>query len=573
MTTRAFLGSLLSVLSVLSIVGPARADQRLRVQVNQRGDFLLVGNTLGWDCVSGGSAAPAPLVGTVPALGACGLNTEDSSVDVFWRADQPSDGTATADLSVAAADARSTGFVDLPANAAVTHAFLYWGARRSGNAADTSVVIERPGVFSQAVTAASSTVLPIELDIVYQSVADVTSLVRANGRGAYRISGIDVAALPGTYQDVLFAGWALVVLYQLDSEPPRNLAIFDGLDDVNVGQPSAVSLSGFLVPNAGFDAKFGTIVYEGDEIFGGDSLLFGQAPLDPSDRLSDALNPVDNFFNGTRSLLGAPVSKVGDLPQLSGQPRTMAGLDLDVVDVTSRMTAGQTSVDLQATSALDHFFLGAFVTSISTFRPDFDGATKTVRDINGGALLAGEQLEYTLSVRNNGNDASIDTVLTDVLPAGVTLVPGSVSITAGANAGSKTEVADGDQVRYDAATRTLTVYLGDGASSSMGGSIPTGQSSVVVFRVTVDPTTRGVISNQGKIAASGARGAPTSTAVTDGNSTTPGSSTTDIPVAGCDSNAGCGGTTPSCDTTQVPPVCVHCSEDKQCPGPGSTCDL
>jgi clumping factor A len=570
MKTRSVL-SLLSVLSVLVLVPMAHADQRLRVQVNQRGDFLIVGNTLGWDCALA-SAAPPPVLGSVPALANCGLNAEDSSVDVYFRADEPTDGQATANLSIAASAARSTAFVDLPANATVTHAFLYWGARSNAAAADSSVVFERPGVFSQAVNAVTTSVLPVGLNIVYQSVADVTNLVRANGRGAFRVSGIDVQSLPDTYEDVLFAGWSLVVLYQLDSEPPRNLAVFDGLDDVDMGRPSSVSLSGFLVPNAGFDAKLGVLVYEGDDVFGGDSLLFGQAPFDASDVLSDALNPADNFFNGTRSRLGLPISTVGDLPQLSGRARTMSGLDLDVVDVTSRVVAGQTSVDLQATSVLDHFFLGAFVTSISTFRPDFNSSSKTVRDVNGGLLLPGEELEYAITVDNNGNDASANTVLRDALPAGVTLVPGSVAITEGDNSGAKTEVADADQASYDEATRTLTVRLGAGADGTTGGSIATGTKSVVVFRVTVDTATRGIISNQGAIEATGARGAPVSTTLTDGNSTTPGAPSTDIPVAGCDSNASCGGATPVCDLTQPTPTCVQCTEDAQCPGPGSKCD-
>ena len=572
MKTRSTLSSLLSVLSVLALSSVAEADQKLRVQVNQRGDFLLAGNTLGWDCASGNAAAPQPVLGTIPAAGACGRNADDSSIDVFWRSDDPNNGRATADLSIEASAARSTSFVDLPAGATVTHAFLYWGARSNGSAADTGVVFEREGTFTQAVTATDSAVLPVGNNIVYQSVADVTGLVRANGRGAYRVSGIDVETLPDTYEDVLFAGWALVVLYELASEPPRNLAVFDGLDNVDINEPSAVSLSGFLVPRAGFDAKLGTIVYEGDDIFSGDSLMFGQAPLDQADRLTDALNPVDNFFNGTRSLLGAPVSKVGDLPQMSGRARTMAGLDLDVVDVTARVKADQTAADLQATSTLDHYFLGAFITSISTFRPDFNGSEKTVRDVNGGLLLAGEELEYTITVANKGNDASTNTVLSDALPAGVTLVPNSISVASGDNMGMKTEAADTDQATYDAATRTLTVRLGMGATATAGGSIAAGASSSVVFRVKVDATTKGIISNQGKIEATGARGAPTSTTLTDGNSTKPGSPSTDIPIAGCDSNANCGGATPICDLSQSPPTCVQCTDDKQCPGPGSTCN-
>jgi len=571
MKTLSTLTSALCALSMLTVASGARADQRLRVQVDQRGDFLLVGNTLGWDC---GANAPAPVIGSTPGNNTCGVDSGDSSPDVFWASDSPADGQARADGNTTPAQARSTSFVDLPAGATVTHAFLYWGARRNGNSADTGVVFERPGVFTQAVTAVGSYTAPQPTgDVVYQSVADVTSLVRANGRGAYRVSGVDVQDFRGRFEDVLFAGWSLVVLYQLDSEPPRNLAVFDGLDGVGPGSPSAVSLSGFLVPNAGFDAKLGAIVYEGDQVFGGDSLYFGQAPLDDADRLSNAQNPIDNFFNGTRSQLGVPVSVVGDLPQLGGQASTMAGMDLDVVDVTSRVRGGQTTVDLQAASNIDIFFLGAFVTSISNFRPEFTSSEKTVKDVNGGVLLPGDELEYTITVSNTGNDASANTVLTDALPPGVTLVPGSINVLTGPNSGVKTEGADADQASYDTATRTLKVTLGTGATAAAGGSIATGDSSAVSFRVKVDLMTRGVISNQGKIEASGARGAPVSTTVTDGNAGMPGAPSTDIPVAGCETNAQCGGSTPVCDTSKQPPVCVQCTEDKQCPGPGSTCDL
>ena len=136
------------------------------------------------------------------------------------------------------------------------------------------------------------------------------------------------------------------------------------------------TLSGFLVPNAGFDAKLGVVTYEGDDQLTGDSLSWNGTAL------SDALNPANNFFNGTRSRLGVAVSNTGDLPQLTGGARSMSGMDLDVVDVTSRVSQGQTSATITASTNLDFYLLGAFVTSISTYKPDFSGATKTVADLN-----------------------------------------------------------------------------------------------------------------------------------------------------------------------------------------------
>jgi hypothetical protein len=82
--------------------------------------------------------------------------------------------------------------------------------------------------------------------------------------------------------------------------------------------------------------------------------------------LFDAQNPATNFFNGTRSNLGFPVSTIGDLPQLAGTPQSVSGMDLDVIDVTARLTAGQTSAQIQATSTGDVYFLAGFITSITT---------------------------------------------------------------------------------------------------------------------------------------------------------------------------------------------------------------
>src|SRR5690606_34043999 len=129
--------------------------------------------------------------------------------------------------------------------------------------------------------------------------------------------------------------------------------------------------------NAGFDAKLGVVAYEGEAQILGDALSFNGTTL------GDSLNPTDNFFNGTRSALGSAVSLVGDLPQLTGTPRSMSGIDMDVVDVTPLVSAGQISATVQATSSQDQYLLAQWVTSISTFQPNFDSSTKSFVDVNG----------------------------------------------------------------------------------------------------------------------------------------------------------------------------------------------
>jgi uncharacterized repeat protein (TIGR01451 family) len=550
----------LTALALATAIAPsALAAPALRVQVDQHGDFLLIGNTLGFECAGG---TPAPVVGTISPTACIQTGVADSAPDLFWRSEAPAAGQALADQATTAAQARSTAILTIPAGATVTHAFLYWGAESPSGNADGTVTLDRPGGFSQDVAAIQSFVPGVNNS--YQSVADVTSIVQAQGSGAYRVSGIDVVGLVNQNNNNAFGGWSMVVLYQRATDPLRNLAIFDGLDTVSNGNNQSVNLNGFLVPNAGFDGKLGIITYEGDNSITGDQLFFNGGAA-----LSDAMNPATNFFNGTRSNLGAAVSVAGDLPQLTGGPQSMGGMDLDIVDVTSKLSAGQTSAAVQATSTGDVYYLGAFITSISTFKPDFSTSGKTALDVNGGLLLPGDQLRYTINVVNTGNDTSVNTVLTDALPPGVTFVPGSIQITAGANAGAKTDAAGDDQGEYSAATRTVTVRLGAGANGTQGGNIAINGSTTVTFLVTVDAGFSGNLANQATISAAGLLGAPTTQTPTDGNGPASGSPPTTVTVDQCATNTDCMMPTPVCDTGVSPHVCVGCLADSDCGGPTS----
>jgi clumping factor A len=554
----------LSATSLLTV--PASADPTLRVQVDQKGDFILIGNTVGQECRAN-PAVPAPIVGVVECAG--NSNIADTAPDIFWRSED--DGTAVANRNVTVEQARSTAVLTLPPGATVTHAFLYWAGRMSfAQAPDTSVTVVGPkpsGPGRSTVTTAGVDNQPpvvrrnnTEALAWYQSVADVTALVKANGSGAYRVGGIGSVDLVDRSDDDPMAGWVMVVLYELASDPPRNLAIFDGLDLIlnNAMAGVEVGLSGFLVPTTGFDAKLGVIAYEGEESYTGDSLLFNGFTL------SNALNPSDNFFNSTRSFLGAAVSNAGDLPQLTGTANSMAGIDIDVVDVKSYVNPGDTSATIRATSNGDTYLLGAFVTSISTYAPNFSTSNKTFVDLNGGVLRPHDVIEYTIVATNSGNDTSINTVMTDPLPVGVTFVPGSISITSGANAGAKTDASGDDQAEYDPVTRTVKVRLGTGADATSGGSMAPGTSTTIKFQVTVDPGVLGSIFNQAIITGEGAQGAPATDYPTDGNGDGDGVPPTEVVVEECGEDSDCSSQKPFCDTSASPKVCVGCLTDDDC---------
>ena len=563
------LAGLASVTALGSYARDAEAAPFLRQQVDQKGDFLLIGNTLGYDCqLIAGNPPPAPVVGTAPALAQCGNFAADSGIDILWRSESPGAGQAETNTGITVANARSTAILTIPAGATVTHAYLYWGATRSSAGADITATLDRPSGFTQNLTAIKS--YTTATGNAYQSVADITSIVQMQGSGAYRVSGVDVENPTNTAgnDETTFAGWYMVVLYELATEPPRNLTVFEGLDIVADGAPQNVTLSGFLVPQVFNNARLGVVAYEGDTTVEGDSFSFGAAPA-----LSNPLNPVDNFFNRTRSNLGVPVTVPGDLPQLTGGVGSLAGMDMDIVNITGKLTAGQTSAPIAATSTGDQYWLAGFVTSIPTFKPDFSTSIKTAVDVNGGALLPGDVVEYTVLVTNTGNDTAVNTVLTDPIPMGVTYVPGSIEVLTGANPGTKSDATADDQGEFVAGTNTVVVRLGTGANATTGGTMLVGSTTTLKFRVTVNQGASGTINNQATITAAGEQGAPAQDTPTDGNGPTSGEPPTPIIIDQCETDANCMAPTPVCNVAATPNTCVQCLTDANCGGATPTCDV
>ena len=136
----------------------------------------------------------------------------------------------------------------------------------------------------------------------------------------------------------------------------------------------------------------------------------------------------------------------------------------------------------------------------------FVDAAKTVTDLNGGSVLPGDTLEYTVVLRNQGGPVT-GVVFTDPVPALTTYVPGSLSTTKGR--------VD------DSRAPQLIVLVGDLAA---------GESVSISFRVTVAPGTASgsVISNQGSVDSDQTVPEPTDADGIDANGDQP----TDVVVGG-----------------------------------------
>jgi uncharacterized repeat protein (TIGR01451 family) len=557
--------TLLLTLAVLLVAGSVQAqgpERAPRYWSDQHGNFVLIGNTLAQGC---NIETPGPLVGNVgDSCGSHADGSDDTSPDYFWTIHNVAGGeVALADPTVGPQDALSRARLVLPPGARVTYARVYWAATRSNSVKgppadrtpdvpDTTAELSFRGDGplgareSRSLTADVTFTPQMQVtgDFQYQSSLEVTDFVQKYGSGLYQVGGVDSIDLRGRYflAEFMFSAWWMVVFYELDSEPMRDLKLYDGLDAVS-GADTKVTLRGFYVPERANEAKLGVIAFDGDDADEGDWLEFNGV------RMRNALNPADNFFNSTRSYqpvsagstgtpLAAPMSHEGELPRLDGTRGSMSGQDLDVVDVT--MAPGSTSAEVKVGTAGDIYWLGGFVASIATKRPDFRETYKTVENLSrtDGTARPGDRLRYTLTTRNTGDDDSIDTKLLDTLPAQLEYVSGSIVV----NGQPMTDGSSDDIAWWDAERNTLTVHLGRDATSAKGGEMAIGESARVSFEALVADGTQGTIENVALINAAGKLG----TAAMDTRSRpAPGQSPgpTPIPVGG-DGGPGDGGTDP-----------------------------
>lgn len=419
---------------------------------NDTGAIDMIGNSL--------VTCPASASCTAALAGAASSHNGQFNM---VRLDADTDSTTTS-------SSRST--LAMPAGSTVQWAGLYWGGF-SNSSTRNQIKFKAPsGGYS---TRTASRVMA--LGGAYHAFSDVTSLIVAGGNGAYWGADAQLDLGAGYY-----GGWGLVVVYTNPALPVRSLTVFDGFAQVRGTETVDIAVSGFLAPPLGtVNSELGVMAYEGDLGIPGDQLqLSNNLAGTTFATVNDAANPAGNFFNSTISDGGAaqPGQGPANINTLS--------LDIDEVNTSGILPNNATSATIRAITTGDAYYPGVFTFAVDLYAPAFPAVTKTVVDLNGGTALPGDVLEYSISMQNTGLDPADRSVLTDVLPVGVTLVPGSITYTAGAILGVKTDAAGDDQAEYNAGSRTVIARVGAGASATQGGSIGPNELFTVTFRTTVD---------------------------------------------------------------------------------------
>lgn len=440
---------LAGLLTGLLLPAPVQADRAFsqRFSTNINGDLVLIGNAQ-LSCTTGVANCAAARAG----------GAYNNNAFTMTNVDVDSDGTTFNSTSAN---------LNMPAGSTVVFAGLYW----SGQSTDVNrsrVLLRTPTSFGYSVINAA--VLDTSSGNTYQGFRDITAIVNAAGSGSYTVANI----ITNTGAANLQAGWSLIVVFQHNSLPLRNHTVFDGLVYVN-GVTITLPISGFLTPLSGpVTTRLGSVNYDGDYNTTGDRLRLNAIDL------TDVANPLNNFYNSTITDGGVNVTS-----RNPSYANTL-GVDVERVNVPAGVLGnGATSATMQITSPSGS---EVFWQGVATFMTDLyvpiitPNILKTATDVNGGSLVAGDILRWTVSMTNTGLDSATNLTVTDPIPAEVTYSPGSLVITSGANAGAKSDSAANDQAEYLSSGPARVVFrLGTGANGSNGGTLAYNESTAFTF--------------------------------------------------------------------------------------------
>lgn len=440
-----------------------------RFSDNVRGAMTFVSNTIVQHVVPGGNNSVTDYTALPPGCGSTSGTSGCYNNELRGRAIDI-DGDPSTHKSSSAALA-------LPACNSIVYAGLYWaaGTTIANNPANPltrtgsgMVKFKVPGSTTyQAVTA---TTLDTFYNVfqAYQAYADVTTLVQAAGPGTYTVADV----VYDTTRANTHAGWTMVVVYRDSTQPTRNITVFDGVALFN-GSGSAssnITLTGFHAPPTGaVTAKIGVVCYDGDRsstdsfsIRRNDNGVF--VDQSTGSEGADATSNANDSWNSSITIDGSNVST-----RTPGFANTY-GYDADIFtlknDSLKYIRNRDSTLTLRIGTPSEGYILNVVATQVDVYAPELLLEASTT-DVNAGTYALGDTLAVSLSIRNTGTDTAVNARLVEKLSAAFEYVPGSLVV----DGVPATDAAGDDVAEYSAASKTITLRVGTGATSTTGGTL------------------------------------------------------------------------------------------------------
>ncbi len=273
----------------------------------------------------------------------------------------------------------------------------------------------------------------------YTCYKDITHLItqQKDPNGIYTVANIaSSTSQSNTSKEIgneLAGGWTMVVIYEDPNKSRKRFYVYDGYVNVSSkSDPVVFNFDGFkTIPKGIVKSKLGIISYEGDKGIQGDALEMFSNAENTYKYLHTLNNPKLNFFNSSITKNGSHI--------LSRQPASQntLGYDADIFDIKNNenqlITNNQTQTSFRLSTKNDGFVTTAVAFSIEVYEPTLD-IVKSIHTIehneisSSHQILPGEELLYTLTVTNNGNDDAVHTTIQEVFPSFIELDPNTVSL-------------------------------------------------------------------------------------------------------------------------------------------------
>ena len=278
----------------------------------------------------------------------------------------PSPGYVTTTSSSATLSLNSTDVIE--------KAYLYWAGSGDG---DFEVNLNSE-VITPDRTFSLFRVFGNLIFTYFSAFKDITTLIQTTGNGDYTLSNLDISAFEELHfqRKTNFAGWAIVIIYKNDTLPLNQINVYDGLQ--GVPDELSITLNSLNVIDDN-NSKVGFVAWEGDSGLETEEFRMNGALL------SNALNPLNNVFNGTNSITGSS---------------TLYNMDLDIYDIQNNIAIGDTSAEITLTSFQDFVMINTVVTKLNSQLPD---ATVSIESVEKQCDSKTIVVNYTVSNINSTN--------------------------------------------------------------------------------------------------------------------------------------------------------------------------
>ncbi len=159
------------------------------------------------------------------------------------------------------------------------------------------------------------------------------------------------------------------------------------------------------------------------------------------------------------------------------------------VTVTSNGAGGCSDTVQDSTSVIEGYIeLTKYQSVADTDGPNAQTGicTGSADSVTGGPC---DEITYRIKFKNVGIQNAVNVVITDPIPDHTTYVAGSLGLDTNCDGTIDTAYGDGtgdaDQAEYDSTNNLVRFRVGDGATSSVGGTLVPGAEGCVIFKVKI----------------------------------------------------------------------------------------